>query len=74
MSNFLDKGFSIRLDFLINEKGITESELAKRIGVSRESINYWRHGKMPIYRLAYLNALSKEFNVKPSWLLYGFIK
>ena len=37
--------FPIRLNEMIREKGITQEELAKAIGVSRQSVNYYINGR-----------------------------
>lgn len=68
------KGFAIRLNFLMQEKGLNNEELAKRIGAYSTTISKWRHCKCQIGGIVTVQKLAKEFNVNPDWLLYGFIR
>ena len=67
------EGFSIRLDFLMREKGMTSRELAKRIGTNPETISEWIYERQQITRTSFISAICREFNVKAEWLLYGRI-
>ena len=68
------KGFAIRLDYLMQEKGINEQELAEHIGIHRTTINRWRNCKIQIDGIMVVQKLANEFDVNPDWLLYGFIR
>lgn len=51
-------------------KGITQNELAERLGVSDRAVSNWENGKnMPDYSL--LPSLAKELNVTLNELFYG---
>ena len=67
------KGFGIRLQYLIQEKGISMRELGRRINVPAETISNWIYAKQNISKCCYISAIAKEFNVKAEWLLYGRI-
>lgn len=67
-------GFAIRLEFLMREKGITQTELAKRTGLYDNTITKWRKGERGIRYTSDLMKIANEFNVNPNWLLYGFIR
>ena len=67
------KGFGIRLQYLIQEKGISIRELGRRINVPAETISNWIYAKQYITKCYYITALAKEFDVKAEWLLFGRI-
>jgi len=59
---------TIRIQDLRKQRGITQSKLAKQIGISRSSVNAWEAGKsMP--SVGHLVALADIFNVSTDYLL-----
>lgn len=68
-------GFAIRLEFLMNEKNMTLQQLADAIGVYDASIiSRWKKGRNGINDISTISKIAKVFNVKPDWLLYGYIR
>lgn len=62
--------FCDRLKALMQEKGISQAELARKMKTNRSSVNYWVLGRYKpksdvVYRLALI------FNVSEAWLM-GF--
>ncbi len=57
------------LQQIMEERGISQTELARQIGVTRPSINGWLNGSVPSE--GNLEALCKFLNVEPSFLKYG---
>lgn len=57
------------LQQIMKERHLTQTELAKQIGVTRPSISYWLKGSVPTGEN--LNKLCKFLNVEPSFLQYG---
>lgn len=53
----------------MEERGISQTELARQIGVTRPSINGWLNGSVPSE--GNLEALCKFLDVEPSFLKYG---
>lgn len=62
--------FKDRLASLLKEKGVSQSELARAIGVSRQSISSWMVGRLKP-RETQLRNLAEFFGASPAWLLYG---
>lgn len=60
--------FSTRIKNLRNNKGLSMSELANRLGVSKSRINMWENGNS-IPNQDILILISKEFNVSIDYLL-----
>ena len=57
------------LQQIMEERGISQTELARQIGVTRPSINGWLNGSVPSE--GNLEVLCKFLNVEPSFLKYG---
>lgn len=57
------------LSGLLKEKGITEAELARRVGLRRATINRITHGITPDPRSSTLQAIAKFFNISIDQLL-----
>ena len=69
-NNRILNNFSERFSSLIKESGITQMELAQKIGVSQAAINFYKTGKnMPGGEELY--KISKFFGVSIDWLLTG---
>lgn len=60
--------FRERLEEVMSENGITTTELAHRIGLSKQAISAYttgvRHPKQPV-----IESICKVFNVSPAWLI-----
>lgn len=54
---------------IMKERHLTQTELAKQIGVTRPSISYWLKGSIPAGDN--LEKLCRFLNVEPSFLQYG---
>lgn len=54
-----------------NKKRVTQTEAAKRIGVSREALSQWESGGIPEIKAANLIAAAKYYGVPPEWLQTG---
>ena len=59
---------SERIKTLRERKGLTQSSLAKKLGVTRSSVNAWEMG-LSTPSTQYLIELSKFFNVSTDYLL-----
>jgi len=51
--------------------GISQTELAKRIGCSRQTVNMWENGRIRDMTGQHLRGLAAEFGVDPAWILTG---
>lgn len=60
--------FSIRLKELINESGISQMELAKKMNISKNQIHYWKIGKAEP-SIDYLILLANYFGVCIDYLV-----
>ena len=58
-----------RIKLLREQKGITQSALAKSIGISRSGVNAWEMG-LSIPSTQYIVEIAKTFNVSTDCLLY----
>ena len=63
--------FSSRLKKLIEEKGVTQQEVASAIGIKQPSLNAWLTGRTRSVRSENLIPLATYFGVDPNWLLTG---
>lgn len=61
--------FSKRLRKSIENKGITQIDLAKQLGISKTTLNNYVQGKLPTVPILY--ALSVRLSVSSDWLLSG---
>lgn len=60
--------FINRLKTIMNERGITQTELAKRTGIRQSSISDWLNDRYePKQDKVYI--IAKALNVSPAWLL-----
>jgi transcriptional regulator with XRE-family HTH domain len=60
--------FSMRLKSLREAKGVTQSEIAKRLSITRNGYNSWEQG-LSMASPVYLIELSKLFGVSVDYLL-----
>lgn len=66
----MDMDISEKIKELLKKKGISQTELAKRIGVSRAAVSEWIRGKSKPSEST-LKLIAKEFNVNEEWLKTG---
>ncbi|MBO5103302.1 MAG: helix-turn-helix transcriptional regulator [Clostridia bacterium] len=66
----MSKIFSERLKYLRDEKGLSQSALAKEIGASQKAIDFWEKG-INEPKIVYVTNICKFFDVSPNWIL-GF--
>ena len=57
-----------RIKALREQKGLTQSELAKQLGITRSSVNAWEMG-ISVPSTQYLVALTNIFKVSSDYLL-----
>ena len=60
--------FKERLKELRSEKGLSQQQLAKLIGVSQKAIDFWEKG-INEPKASYVVALSKFFDISADYLL-----
>ena len=60
-----------RLRIALATKGISKSELARRVGVSAASVTYWTKGETDSIRGNHLIAAAQALGINPSWLETG---
>lgn len=53
------------------ELGINQSELARRVGCSRQTVSQWENGHIRDVTGQHLRALARELQVEPAWILSG---
>jgi DNA-binding XRE family transcriptional regulator len=53
-----------------NKRGLTQQELAQKLGVARQTIASWEVGRTDIPNWA-LKKLKEEFNLDLNWLIAG---
>ena len=69
-NNRILNNFSARFSSLIKESGVTQLEVAKKIGVSQAAINFYKNGRnMPGGEELY--KISKLFGASIDWLITG---
>jgi len=66
---FIFVNFSERFVSLMQAAGITQKELAKRIGAAESSLINWKRGKIP--KSEELYKLAQSFGCSMEWLLTG---
>lgn len=62
---------SDRISIKRRSLGISQTELAKRIGCSRQTVNMWERGHVKDLTGQHLRGLAKELSVEPAWILTG---
>jgi transcriptional regulator with XRE-family HTH domain len=60
-----------RLVSVFRESGLSQSELARRVGVTRASVNGWLQGRAVNIRPHHLFPLADQLGVEARWLATG---
>ncbi|MBK6964198.1 MAG: helix-turn-helix domain-containing protein [Bacteroidales bacterium] len=60
-----------RVDQFFKTKDISQQQIAKRLGVSRQAVNNWFSGNHPIPSRHLIKMLSDFEKLNPQWLLNG---
>ncbi|MBK6348211.1 MAG: helix-turn-helix domain-containing protein [Bacteroidales bacterium] len=60
-----------RVDQFFRIKDISQQQIAKRLGVSRQAVNNWLSGNNPIPARHLIKMLSDFEKLNPQWLLNG---
>lgn len=63
--------FAKRLKILMDERGITNADLSKKLGVTRATVKWWVDGKTLQLKYDDAAALASLFNVNVDWLMTG---
>lgn len=58
-----------RLKFALARKGISQSELARRIGIKPQAIQYLCSGRG--HKSGYIAEIARELEIRPHWLATG---
>ena len=64
----------LRLREAREEAGLTQTELAKRSGISRETINSLETGRKGSTSIVVLDALASAMHISPSSLFNDYVK
>lgn len=67
----IGQGFAERLRSARAEAGLTIRELAKRVGITHQSIVSYEGGRGGGARIDTIHALAEALQVSPCWLAYG---
>ncbi len=59
----------IHLDLLLTRRGMTQKELAERIGITPANLNIFATGKARAVRFSTLEAICRELECQPGDLL-----
>lgn len=59
----------IHLDRILTERGMTQKELAERIGITPANLNIFATGKARAVRFTTLEAICRELDCQPGDLL-----
>lgn len=60
---------TVRLDRLLEERGLTVTELAARVGVTPVNLSVLKNGRARAIRFSTLSALCRELGCRPGDLL-----
>lgn len=64
-----DSGVAIHLDYLLRSRGLSQVELAERVGIHTNNLSRLRNGHVSFIRLDTLGALCRELECQPGELL-----
>lgn len=62
-------GIAVRLDDLLNARGMTLTELSERIGITLANLSILKTGKAKAIRFTTLEAICRELECQPGDLL-----
>lgn len=62
-------GIAVRLDTLLEERGLTLTELSRRVGLTLANLSILKTGKARAIRFTTLEALCRELDCQPGDLL-----
>lgn len=63
-----DNSFGTRLEFLIQQRGISKNWLAEKLGITKQAFNYLlKHSSKP----KYVNTLAEILRADPLWIEHG---
>lgn len=65
------EGFGARVLSRRSALGLTQVELARRVGVSFTAVNAWERGRQKPGSLAVVERAARELGVSASWLAFG---
>lgn len=68
--NYPPQGYTERLNEVMRQQGITQSELARRIGSSHTAVNSWANGDN-VTDITTLARIAKTLGVSADFLLFG---
>jgi HTH-type transcriptional regulator, cell division transcriptional repressor len=54
-----------------SELGLTQAEIARKLGVVRQTVSLWENGHVRDIGGRHLRELARLLDVEPDWLLYG---
>lgn len=60
-----------RIKRLRESRGLSQTELGKRLGVTHAAVSHWERGKIGSIRLQTFLALCELFYTDPHYLIYG---
>lgn len=63
--------FNTRLKQALETKGISASELARRVGVTRGAVSMWLKGDVQAVNSRRLLSLANALGIDPTWLASG---
>lgn len=63
------KQMGLRIQQKREELGLTQEELGKKLGVSRQSIYKWESGAVKHFDRSYVKKMADIFHCSPAWLM-----
>ena len=63
------KQMGLRIQQKREELGLTQEELGKKLGVSRQSIYKWESGSVKHFDRSYVQKMADIFHCSPAWLM-----
>lgn len=65
----LSKTISVKLEDVLEQQGMTMTELAERVGITMANMSILKTGKAKAIRFTTLEAICKELNCQPGDIL-----